>query len=120
MIPTTEDHDEHRCKKVEHIEDGYYLHTADYDGPYDIDGVTYCGRCHWEYVKPRFGADQLPLEPEESQPECPECLSQLRERYETALRLLLEVMGEAVPVSKGWWDQLDALLEADAKASHKE
>lgn len=23
-----------------------YLHTASDDGPYDVDGVSYCGRCH--------------------------------------------------------------------------
>ena len=33
------------CEKVRHIGDGY-LHSEDEDGPYDIDGVHYCGRCH--------------------------------------------------------------------------
>lgn len=33
------------CRKVPHSGDGY-LHAEDHDGPYDVDGVTYCGRCH--------------------------------------------------------------------------
>jgi len=33
------------CHKVEHVGTGY-LHPYDDDGPYDVDGVTYCGRCH--------------------------------------------------------------------------
>ena len=34
-----------RCEKVPHTRDGY-LHSEDDDGPYDVDGVKYCGRCH--------------------------------------------------------------------------
>lgn len=33
------------CKKVEHLGDGY-LHRADDNWPYDVDGLVYCGRCH--------------------------------------------------------------------------
>jgi hypothetical protein len=33
------------CPKVTHIGSGY-LHDADDDKPYDVDGVMYCGRCH--------------------------------------------------------------------------
>ncbi len=33
------------CKRVPHFGTGY-LHGADDDGPYDVDGDTYCGRCH--------------------------------------------------------------------------
>lgn len=33
------------CYKVDHIGDGY-LHSADDDSPYDVDGCRYCGRCH--------------------------------------------------------------------------
>ena len=33
------------CKKVEHLGDGY-LHRADDNGSYDVDGLVYCGRCH--------------------------------------------------------------------------
>ncbi len=33
------------CPKVAHVCDGY-LHDADDDSPYDVDGVMYCGRCH--------------------------------------------------------------------------
>jgi len=36
------------CRKVAHV-DGGYEHGADDDRPYDVDGVTYCGRCH-EYI----------------------------------------------------------------------
>lgn len=34
-----------RCPKVQHVGEGY-LHAADDDSPYDVDGVLYCGRCH--------------------------------------------------------------------------
>ena len=41
------------CKKVEHntgnMPDYGYLHENGADTPYDVDGVTYCGRCH-EYI----------------------------------------------------------------------
>ena len=34
------------CCKVEHVGTGY-LHDKDDDGPYDVDGCMYCGRCHY-------------------------------------------------------------------------
>lgn len=34
------------CTKVIHRKGEGYLHDQDYDGPYDVDWVTYCGRCH--------------------------------------------------------------------------
>ena len=34
------------CKKVEHIGEGY-LHQSHDDLPYDVDGMSYCGRCHY-------------------------------------------------------------------------
>lgn len=36
------------CTKEPHIQHGNrgYLHSATDDGPYDVDGHTYCGRCH--------------------------------------------------------------------------
>jgi hypothetical protein len=34
------------CPKVVHELIGGYLHAADDDGPYMVDGVSYCGRCH--------------------------------------------------------------------------
>jgi len=41
------------CRKVEHVGTGH-LHYPDHDGPYDVDGVEYCGRCHeWIGTKPR-------------------------------------------------------------------
>lgn len=35
------------CPKQPHDRlDGGYLHRADDDTPYTVDGVSYCGRCH--------------------------------------------------------------------------
>ena len=35
------------CRKALHTDpQGGYLHPADDDRPYDVDGVKYCGRCH--------------------------------------------------------------------------
>src|SRR5690606_15680684 len=34
------------CPKVPHVGDGY-LHGEDDDAPYSVDGVLYCGRCHY-------------------------------------------------------------------------
>ncbi len=34
------------CDKVEHGPQGGYLHAAEDDTPYAVDGVRYCGRCH--------------------------------------------------------------------------
>lgn len=36
------------CPKAPHTGTGY-LHAEDDDRPYDIDGVTYCGRCHYTW-----------------------------------------------------------------------
>lgn len=36
------------CAKAPHIGTGH-LHDAKDDRPFDVDGVTYCGRCH-EYL----------------------------------------------------------------------
>lgn len=33
------------CDKVYHLGEGY-LHRADDDTPYPVDGLMYCGRCH--------------------------------------------------------------------------
>lgn len=33
------------CNKEPH-KGGGYLHSVAEDGPYDVDGVPYCGRCH--------------------------------------------------------------------------
>ena len=39
------------CPKVAHVGDGY-LHAANDDRPYDVDGIMYCGRCHgWMGLK---------------------------------------------------------------------
>lgn len=48
------------CPKVPHVGDGY-LHGADDDGPYDVDGVQYCGRCHgWMFLTPATAVDGDP------------------------------------------------------------
>ena len=44
------------CVKVDHYSQGY-LHDEDDDGPYDVDGVTYCGRCH-RWLPKSLGADK--------------------------------------------------------------
>lgn len=33
------------CYKKPHEGEGY-MHDEAYDGPYQVDGVTHCGRCH--------------------------------------------------------------------------
>jgi hypothetical protein len=38
------------CHKATHVGDGY-LHNSDDDTPYCVDGVYYCGRCHYA-IKP--------------------------------------------------------------------
>lgn len=34
------------CPKVPHLGRAGLLHAENDDKPYDVDGVTYCGRCH--------------------------------------------------------------------------
>ena len=34
------------CPKRPHRVGAAYMHGLDDDGPYDVDGVAYCGRCH--------------------------------------------------------------------------
>jgi hypothetical protein len=34
------------CHKVVHDKATGFLHQPDDDGPYDVDGLMYCGRCH--------------------------------------------------------------------------
>lgn len=35
------------CAKAPHSDHpGGYLHSEDDDTPYDVDGISYCGRCH--------------------------------------------------------------------------
>ena len=45
-IPTSALRHGVNCRKVVHARDTGYLHGADDDAPYDVDGVAYCGRCH--------------------------------------------------------------------------
>lgn len=33
------------CRKALHVGTGH-MHGPEDDGPYDVDGQTYCGRCH--------------------------------------------------------------------------
>lgn len=36
------------CKKEIHNPNrAGYLHDPEDDSPYDVDGLLYCGRCHW-------------------------------------------------------------------------
>ena len=44
------------CRKAKHIGAGY-LHGEDHDGPYDVDGMLYCGRCH-HYLEMRPAAQE--------------------------------------------------------------
>lgn len=39
-------HESGSCKKVLHIGDSGWLYDELDDSPYDVDGVSYCGRCH--------------------------------------------------------------------------
>jgi hypothetical protein len=41
------------CPKVTHLWGAGYLHEADDDRSYDVDGVLYCGRCHAACVNGR-------------------------------------------------------------------
>jgi hypothetical protein len=34
------------CQKVPHANEGY-MHADGDDTPYEVDGVRYCGRCHF-------------------------------------------------------------------------
>lgn len=34
------------CRKAAHTKDSGYSHSEIDDGPCDVDGVSYCGRCH--------------------------------------------------------------------------
>lgn len=45
------------CPKVKHETWHYYMHASDDDTPYNVDGVSYCGRCH--HVMPHI-AQALP------------------------------------------------------------
>ncbi len=53
------EHGEGRCVKLKH-DPGVsgYLHGDDDDGPYDVDGLAYCGRCHG-YIDPSQEAGLL-------------------------------------------------------------
>jgi hypothetical protein len=35
------------CPKVPHSPEVPYCHEVSWDGDYEIDGVSYCGRCHY-------------------------------------------------------------------------
>ena len=57
MTPTDERHHGVTCPKAVHKSEGY-LHDADDDGPYDVEGMIYCGRCHYwlgvgDFTEPR-------------------------------------------------------------------
>ena len=50
------------CPKVPHTGGGY-LHDAADDRPYEVDGVTYCGRCHGWMESPVLAAVRGAQEP---------------------------------------------------------
>ncbi len=52
------------CAKVLHdVMKVGWLHAADDDSPYDIDGVAYCGRCHVAMAAhPAVSAPRVPEE----------------------------------------------------------
>lgn len=45
LQPSAESSHGTTCHKVPHVGTGH-LHDESNDGPYDVDGVNYCGRCH--------------------------------------------------------------------------
>jgi len=51
------------CLKAHHDEErGGYLHAENDNSPYDVDGATYCGRCHhWIPRVPNDKAEALSL-----------------------------------------------------------
>lgn len=80
-----------RCPKVPHIGMGY-MHEEDDDGPFVIDGVTYCGRCHLfgcpsiapESELPNQLRDRVAQLGDMQGPECPPLLVQRDEARELA------------------------------------
>lgn len=46
------------CPKVPHVGEGH-LHGEDHDAPYSVDGMLYCGRCHYS-VNERTGRCERP------------------------------------------------------------
>jgi hypothetical protein len=73
------------CPKVEHIGEGY-LHGADDDKLYEVDGVVHCGRCHgWMGTRgiyvPKVTSENQTESPVTDDPvmiECPDCEGQGR------------------------------------------
>jgi hypothetical protein len=57
-----------KCQKAPHTGTGY-LHDADDDRPYDVDGVLYCGRCHRSLDACQFITERNAA-PKESKPVC--------------------------------------------------
>lgn len=67
------------CQKIPHSAGGGYMHDEEHDGPYDVDGVLYCGRCHSWYNNPAdHGAPALSEQPRtaagDGDSNCPEDL----------------------------------------------
>jgi hypothetical protein len=59
-----------KCVKVPHAGTGY-LHAEDDDGPYDVDGVLYCGRCHSWFVNGECTAARNLDQPYQAKPAPP-------------------------------------------------
>ena len=56
------------CNKVAHIlSDRGYLHDADDDTSYDVDGCLYCGRCH-EAITFAGRGEKVPVDPHSEAP----------------------------------------------------
>jgi hypothetical protein len=55
------------CPKEPHVSGVAHLHSVHDDGPYDVDGILYCGRCH--YVCRRDGTCENPRRVPEPSPE---------------------------------------------------
>lgn len=89
-----------RCTKVVHDpERTGYLHTADDDGPYSVDGVLYCGRCH--HVLPHAESYVRPV------------ATKRKQGYRTVVQLLTKAALDLDPVSIF----VDGLTWADGAAA---
>ncbi len=72
------------CKKAPHGAGGY-LHLPEDDGPYDVDGVKYCGRCHVYLGQPKAQVEVERPAPQEQD----SIREALRDPIRAALRDLL-------------------------------
>lgn len=110
------------CPKVEHVGDIGYLHGPHDDGPYNVDGVKYCGRCHaWvglEVTPPSREAPDsftaLRTSSKEAEPDakaytCPDCYHM----YDTCSHCKEADDGEEITVFHGGEGVFDHLIRAE-------